>query len=147
MAERLRGKEVDIRVAVDGVLRSGLFKNTTEWEVTPRDELPETELIGKDETSLDYLHSGWDLSWSGHIEDPDGINFMDELVELQRQRVALPRVSITFVYRFRDEAIRDRQVVYRNCKIKLGREGASGRTDYVETAYEAKSGRRTTLQL
>lgn len=147
MPERLRGKEVDIRVAVDSVLRSGLFKSVTEWEVTPRDELPETELVGKDETSLDYIHSGWDLSWTGHTEDADSINFMDELVELQRQRVVVPRVTISLLYRFRDESIPDVQVVYRNCKIKIAREGVSGRTEYLETAYEAKSGRRSTLRL
>ncbi len=147
MAERIRGKEVDIRVAVDGVLRSGLFKNVTEWEVTPRDELPETELIGKDETSLDFLHSGWDLSWTGHTEDSDSINFMDEIVELQRQRVALPRITISFLFRFRDESIPDRQVVYRGCKMKIDREGVSGRTEYLETAYSAKAEKRTTMNL
>lgn len=147
MADRLRGKETDIRVAVDGVLRTALFKNTTEWEVTPRDELPETELIGQDETALDYIHNGWDLTWTNHVEDSDGIAFMDELVELQRQRVALPRVTITFLFRFRDESIPDKQVVYRNCRIKQDREGAASRTEFLETSYSAKAGRRTTLPL
>lgn len=147
MAERIRGKEVDIRVAVEGILRTGLFKNCTEWEVTPRDELVETELIGQDETALDYLHNGWDLSWKTHVEDSDSIAFLDEVVDLQRQRVALPLITITFLYRFRDPSIRDRQVVYRKCKVKQDREGVSSRTDYLEVGYSAKTGRRSTLLL
>lgn len=147
MPDRLRGKETDIRVAVEGVLRSGLFKNVTEWETTPRDELPETELIGQDETAIDYIHNGWDLSWTKHVEDPDGINFLEELIELQRQRVTLPPITITLLYRFRDEGLRDVQMVYRNCKLKNDREGASSRTDYLEAAYSAKCKRRTVQTL
>lgn len=147
MAERIRGKEVDIRVAVEGVLRSGLFKNVTEFEVTPRDELPETELIGQDETALDYIHNGWDITWTAQQEDADSIDFLDELVDMQRQRVALPSITITLLYRFRDPTVRNRQVVYRKCKVKQDREGAASRTDYLEVAYSAKTQRRTTQLL
>jgi hypothetical protein len=147
MPQRQRGLDIIMKVAVEGVLRPGLFENVTGLTVNNRDELTETPLLGKDVDTVDYIHNGWDLQWTAQPEDADGIDFCDQLVSLQKQRLPLPPITISIEYRYRDPSIQNRLVVYRGVVLKPDSESFQNRQDYVENQYSAKAERRSTIVL
>jgi hypothetical protein len=147
MSLRLRGIEVTVRVLVEGVLRQGLFRHLTQFTRNNREDIPETELLGQQETELDFIHSGFDLSWSCQIEDADNLAFVDELIAIQRDKQPLPPITIQVEYRFRDPRILPRMAIYRGVVMKEDSESFSSRTDYIECQYSAKAKRRTVMQL
>jgi hypothetical protein len=147
MAERIRGREVSVKVSVDGRLRFGLFRHITTFTRNNKDEIVETPLLGQDVDALDYIHNGFDLSWTSQIEDAENLDFVDELITLQREGRPLPQITISVEYRFRDPAVQDRMVVYRGVKMKEDSEGFSNRTAYVECQYSAKATKRSVIAL
>lgn len=147
MADRIRGREVTVRVSVEGRLRFGLFRHITSFTRNNRDDIPETPLLGKDVDSLDYIHNGFDLQWSCHVEDADNLEFVDELINIQREGLPLPPITIQVEYKFRDPAIQDKMVTYRGVKMKEDSESFQNRADYVEVSYSAKAERRSIINI
>lgn len=147
MAARIRGLDITVKVAVAGVLRHGLFKNVTTFTRNNRQDLPETELLGQQETELDFIHNGYDLQWTAQQEDADAMDFVDTLVQLQIDRSPIPPITISAEYRYRDPGIQDRLVVYRDCKMKEDSESFARRSDFVENTFSAKAKRRTVMAL
>ena len=64
----LRGEEVSVRIAVDGVVLGGTLFKLTDFTATPRTEINEDDYLGEQETDLDIQHHGWDLSMSFDVQ-------------------------------------------------------------------------------
>lgn len=147
MAGRIRGLDINVKVAVQGVLNYALFKNVKTFTRNNRQDLPETELLGQQEVALDFIHNGYDLSWTAEQEDPGAQDFVETLVQLQVARAPLPPITISVEYMYRDPSIQDRLIVYRDCVMKEDSEEFGKRSDFVENKFSAKAKKRTVMTL
>jgi hypothetical protein len=147
MSQRIRGSEVTLRIAVDGVIQNGSLFKVKDFTVTPRQDIVETDYIGENETDLDFQHHGFDLSWSVDMLDAITINLLSTLIEREQRHLRHPIVTIAVIYAFREDAIAGggRVVVYHDVVMKQGDEGFGGRKEYVSVKYEAKCKKREVL--
>lgn len=146
MSLRIRGSEVTMRVAVDGVTAGGSMFKVTDFTVTPRQDLQEADYMGEPETDLDVMHHGYDLSWSVDMLDATTIDLLDDIAQRNENHLAPQDITITVIYTFRTQGSGGRIVVYHDCVMKQDEEGFSGRKERVKTKYTAKAKKRETLQ-
>jgi hypothetical protein len=138
MSERLRGGEVMLKFSIDGVLAGGSFLKVTDFEITPRDELTESDFIGEDESDIDYRHDGFDFSFSTHELDDSTRRFLAQCVANHEDHVAPPSVTMTVVYPYRGTDGRASTEVYRRCRMKVDSTGFQGRKEYLATKFSGK---------
>lgn len=139
MSERLRGLEVLVRFSVEGVLQSGTFVKITDFTITPRDELPEADYLGEDESDIDYRHDGFDFSGTVHVLDASTHAYLSTLVFNHENKLAPPNVTMTVIYGFRSgSGATPVSETYRQCRMKLDETGFSGRKEYVASKISGK---------
>ena len=145
MSARIRGQEVDIRVAVDGQLQEGTLLKVQDFTATPRTDLTEEDFIGEPQTDLDIQHHGFDLAFTVQVQDHRAIDFLTDIVSREEQRLAHPDITITVLYGFRESDAEDRVEIYQDVFLKIGENGFPGRKEYVTTAFEGKCKKRIPL--
>ncbi len=147
MSLRIRGSEVTLRIAIDGVAQVGSMLKVSDFTVTPRQDLQEADYMGEAESDLDVQHHGYDLAWSVDMLDATTIDILDDIASRNEAHLAPQDITITVIYTFRDTSSgAGRIVVYHDCVMKQDEEGFSGRKERVKTKYTAKAKTRETLQ-
>lgn len=141
MSERLRGLEVTIRFSVDGSLLGGTFVKCTDFTITPRDELPETDFIGEDESDIDYRHDGFDFSGSFQELDRATRQYLALLVFNHEQHIAPPDVTMMVDYGYRDGITV--LETFRKCRMKIDETTIGSRKDYVTCKVSGKAKKYT----
>lgn len=136
MSERLRGLEVVVRFSSEGQLLGGTFVKITDFTITPRDELPEADFIGEDESDIDYRHDGFDFSGSLQELDAATRAYLSTLVFNHEQHIAPPDVTMMVIYGYRTS----QQVTetYRKCRMKIDEIAIPGRKEYVTSKLSGK---------
>lgn len=150
MSQRLRGQEATLRIAVDGQTQAGTMFKVKDFNVTPRQDIQETDYTGEDETDLDFQHHGFDLSWSVDMLDDTTIKLLSKLIDRELAHQKHPEITATVIYAFREGAAvgGGKVVVYHtNFILKQGEEGFSGRKEYVHVKFEAKCKKRDVLEV
>ncbi len=145
MSARIRGQEITARLTLDGQPLGGSFFKITEFTTTPRDDLTEEPFLGELEDDLDYMHHGWDFSFTTQIDDHQTIDFLTEIITREQNARPHPAITLTIFYTFRERTALSRTIVYRNVFLKVGEEGFSGRKDFVTNSFEGKAKRRIVL--
>jgi hypothetical protein len=145
MSLRIRGQEVTLRVAIDGVTQQGSMFKVTDFTMTPRQDLQEADYIGEAETDLDVMHHGFDFSFSVDMQDGTSIDLLDDIVARQLAIATPQDVTITVIYNMRETGVSGRVVTYHTCFLKVDEEGAPGRKERVKTKFTCKAKKRETL--
>ena len=108
----------------------------TDFSITPRDELPEADFLGEDESDIDYRHDGFDFSGSVQELDAATRQYLALLVFNHETHVAPPDVTMMVIYNYRDGT----QVTetYRKCRMKVDEISFGGRKEYITTKLSGK---------
>jgi hypothetical protein len=145
MSLRIRGQEVTLRVAIDGVVKEGSMFKVTDFTTTPRTDLQEADYIGESETDLDIQHHGFDFSFSVDMQDGVTIDLLDDIANRNANAETPQYVTVTVMYTMREANTSGRIVVYHDCFIKVDEEGAPGRKERIKTKFTCKAKSRNTL--
>ena len=145
MSLRIRGSEVTVRIAVDGAVLQGSMIKLQEFTATPRTDLMEEDYLGELETDLDIQHHGWDLSFTVHQQDETTLQLFETIIDRERAQQRHPDITMTVIYRFREELANNRVEVYHDVFLKITEQGFSGRKEYVSVGFEGKSKRRSLI--
>lgn len=147
MSARIRGQEVSARFSVDGQPQTGSWHKLTDFTVTPRAEIMETDFIGEDRSDLDFHHHGFDISFSVQNQDAKTLEFLSTLVDRQDQRSPHPNIVMTVIYSFREPGVRDKAEVYQDLFLKVDEFGFGGRKEYVTTRFSGKAKDRSLISI
>lgn len=142
MSQKMRGQEITMRIAVDGVVQSGSMVKLTDFSATPRTDINEDDYLGEKETDLDIQHHGWDLGFSIDYEDAAGIELCEDIVGRESNNEQHPRITITVIYTFREEGKRGKIATYRDVFLKQDEETAGGRKEKVKGKFSGKCKKR-----
>lgn len=136
--ERIRGKEATIRLQIDAQPATGSFLKTKDFTLTPRQEVVETDFLGEPETDLDFMHHGYDFSFSAHVVDRQTIDFLQNIVDRDRSGLSYPRLTLNVVFAFRLAGIRAKALVLPKVIMKVNEIGFSDRKEYITQSFEGK---------
>jgi hypothetical protein len=143
MSLRIRGQEVTVRLSVDQEPQKGTFLKVSDFTVTPRQEIKEDDFLGELESDLDFMHHGFDFSFSCQVQDESAINFLENIVEANRNADPHPDITMTVIYKFREADAKNKVEVYHQVFMKVDDTGFGGRKDYVKTKFSGKCKRRS----
>lgn len=142
MSQKMRGQELTMRIAVDGILQRGSLVKLTDFTATPRTDIIEEDYLGEKETDLDIQHHGWDGSFNIDYEDAAGIELCENILSREENNESHPRITITVIYTFREPGQRGKIAVYRDCFMKQDEESAGGRKERVKGKFSFKCKQR-----
>lgn len=145
MSQKMRGQELTMRIAVDGVVQNGSLIKLTDFNATPRTDINEDDYLGEKETDLDIQHHGWDLAFNIDYEDAAAIALCEEILDREQNNEAHPRITITVIYTFRDPTKRGKIAVYRDVFLKQDEESAGGRKEKVKGKFSGKCKKRVIM--
>lgn len=137
MSERIRGQEVLIRLSIDGVLQSGGWIKVTDFTLTPRTDLNETDFIGEDESDVDLQHHGFDFSGTMHELAGEIRQYLSQMVANHEAHVAPPNVTMMVQWGFRGAGAQHVVETYRKAVLKLD-ESSVSRKEFVQTKFSGK---------
>lgn len=146
MSLKIRGEEVSMRVAVDGIVIGGSLLKVTDFTATPRTDLTEDDYLGEQETDIDIQHHGWDLAWTVDMQDGETIDLLEDIIGREANNQAHPKITITVIYTFREGTSRGRVAVYHAVFLKVDEEGAGGRKEKVKVKFAGKCKKRSILR-
>lgn len=147
MSLRQRGEEIAIRFVKDGTPMVGSWLKVQDFEVTPQQDLKETDFLGETETDYDRQHHGYGIAWTWHNLDASLVAYLDEIVDAEANHQAPEDLRVQVMYSFRDPTKRPLVVTYYNGVCRISSEGFRGRKEYVETKCEGRYQKRKTQQL
>ncbi len=147
MSLKLRGAEVTITIASDGIRLGGSLLKLTDFSETLRSDLNEDDYLGEQATDLDTQFHGWDLSFAFDVQDAVVIELVEDLVDRMTNQEAPPEVTITAIYNFREPGARGKMKVYRQVFLKPGEETVGGRKEKVKGKFEGKCKHRQVLNV
>jgi hypothetical protein len=139
--KRIRGQEVNIMFTIDGVPQKHSFTNVMDFNVSQQAEVTKTDHVGKNESTLDFQHSGWDFDFSLQVSDPSLQAFIKKIVGNDASHVAYPVVNMTVAYNYRDPSIPRLVQTYMDAVIK-GDESFGSRKDFVTFKMSGSAERR-----
>jgi len=142
---RIRGQEVTIRISVDGKPQEGTWARVKDFSVSERTELVEENYVGDQYTSLDRMRNGYDLSFTVDMQDRSVIDFIDSDINNEENQDALPAVTISVLYSFRDGTSPVGEVYY-DAVLKIAEQSMT-REEYVSYSIEAKAQRKKVLEI
>lgn len=145
MSLKMRGQEVTLRVAVDGVVQEGSMFKATDWTATPRTDINEDDYIGEQETDLDVQHHGWDVAFTVHTIDSKALDLIDEIIAREQAHTSHPDITFTVIYTFREPGTRGKIYVYHEVFLKADEEGAGGRKEKHKVKFTGKAKKRVPL--
>lgn len=147
MSLKVRGQEVTLLLAVDGVDQEGSMTKVTDFSVTPRTDLVEDDYLGEDETDIDIQHHGYDLSFSVDMTDDSTFVLWDDIVSREKAHTAHPRITLKAIYTFREPGVRPRMTVYPQLYLKMDEEGVGGRKEKGKVKFSGKNKKRILMAL
>src|SRR5262245_58655921 len=100
MTLRQRGEEVAVRFINDGTPMVGSWLKVMDLEVTPQQDLKETDFLGETTTDYDRQHHGWGISWTWHNLDAELVDYLDKLVEREANHQAPEDLRVQVMYSF-----------------------------------------------
>jgi hypothetical protein len=136
MSERIRGLEVTIRLSIEGELQGGTLIKFSDFSITPRAEVTESDFLGEDESDIDFRHDGFDFSGTAHELDATARAFLALLVFNHENHIAPPNVTMTVIFGYRDG--RPVSETYYGAKMKVDETSFGSRKDYVTTKISGK---------
>ncbi len=145
MSLRIRGQEVTLRLAIDGVTQEGSMFKVSDFTTTVRQDLQEADYIGENETDIDVQHHGFEFSFSVDMQDATTIDLLDDITARNAAHARPQDITITVIYTFREPGKSGRLVVYHECFLKVDEEGVAGRKERVKTKFTCKAKKRETL--
>lgn len=138
MSLRIRGQEQTLQVIVEGQDQVGTFLNVTDWTVTPRADLVETDIVGQDETSLDVQYHGVDFKFTVQEEDSKARQFFSDMMDRQRNRERPQKIIIIAHNTYRDSTDPENNMVITNAVMIPTEFGNSGRKEYSKVPFSGK---------
>ena len=138
MSSKLRGEEVALNIAVDGVIQNGSLIKVTSFTATPRTDINEDDYLGEQETDLDIQHHGWDVAFEFDHQDAVGVNLTEEIIDRETSHDQHPEITITAIYNYRQPGARAVMMVYNSVTLKCTQENVGGRKEKVKGKFEGK---------
>src|SRR5262252_2087769 len=142
MSLRQRGEEVSVRFLLNNAPMGGSWLKVQDFEVTPQEDLKESDFLGESETDYDRQHHGYSLTWTCHILDGALLDYLDQVAAAEAAHLAPEDLRVQVLYAFRDPTVKKRVVTYYRGVVKVASEGFRGRKEYVETKFEARYQKR-----
>jgi hypothetical protein len=136
MSQRIRGQEATIQVIVNGDLKGGSFARVTDFNLTPRSEIMESDFLGEVESDLDFAHHGYDFDFSLHEEDTQARDLLFQLVSAEAARERHPAINVVVTFAYRGGTTST--IVLQNCFLKMDSLAIGGRKDYVSNKFSGK---------
>lgn len=138
MPERLRGQEVQVQFLVDGDAKAGSFHKVTDFRLTPRDDLSDSDFIGQPTSEPDHQHHGFDFSFSNHEQDPGPVAVMLKIQDRLNRGLPYPKVTIIAIRVYRELGQPPKTLVMSPCVVKMDSYEVGGRKDYVRNTWSGK---------
>ena len=138
MSQGIRGKECTVQVVIDGDLKGGTFAKVAEFNLTPRQEISETDFLGEVESDLDINHKGYDFSFTTQAQDNKALKLLLDIVARERARVAHPSINVVVTFEYRSATEPAEVIVLENCFLKHDSTSIGGGSDYVTHAWSGK---------
>lgn len=138
MSIRIRGQEATIRLQVEGRPQTGSFLKTLDFELTPRQDLQETDFNGEAETDIDLMHHGYDFKFTAHVVDDSTIAYLRDVADRHATGQAPPRVTLVVILAYREPGARPRSIVLPASVMKVGALGSPDRKQFITHAFEGK---------
>lgn len=136
MSQRIRGQEATVQVIVNGDLKGGSFARVTDFNLTPRTEIQETDFLGETETDLDIAHHGYDFDFTIQEEDTKARDFLLQIVLAEQNHEAHPAVNVVVTFSYRTGTTST--IVLQSCFMKLDSLAVGGRKDFVTNKFSGK---------
>lgn len=133
MSQRNRGSETTIQVIVDGDLKNGSWAKITDFELTPKQEVTETQFLGEMEDDHDFGHYGWGLSFTCQELDQKLRDVMFDLVSREQGRAAYPAIQIVVTIKHRAGQNALETLVLGEVVFKFDSLSMAGKKDYLNT--------------
>lgn len=147
MSLRQRGEEISVRFILEGAPMPGSWQKVSDLEVTPQQDLKESDFLGESTTDYDRQHHGFGLTWTFHNLDRLLVEYLDSVVDTEAQHQAPEDLRVQVLYSYRDPDQRPLVVTYFNGVTKIASESFGGRKEYVTTKCEARYRQRKTVVL
>lgn len=131
---RMRGKEAQLQIIFGTTRLAGSMRKITDWELTPRSDIVQTQFTGETRENNDLIVKGYDLTFNTHVNDFKWwTEVWDVIQTAERKGEPLPQITIVLTLSQRDGSI-NQIVCSDDLVMKLDSLGASGE-DYVPLAW------------
>lgn len=103
MGQRVKGQEVEVRIAVDGVDQATLT-DIRNFEVTPKFEKLEEQYLGNQTKRYDEIFHGVDFKMDMHFSSAKMFEFIKSVIDRAQRRTPGTTVNIRAKLNFSDGA-------------------------------------------
>lgn len=134
MSARIRNKEAQMRLAVDGRDLEKSFLKVTDWEVTPQVTIEKTSFTGESRPDADTNHQGYDFSFTIQELGGDVEDLVQLLDELDLDHKPVPNIMVSVYRLFRQPGEGDRMAVYENAVMKCDSQRGEG-SSYINSRW------------
>jgi len=138
MSLRIRGQEQTLQVIIEGKDQVGTFLNVSNFKVTPRIDITETDFVGQEESDLDEQYHGVDFDFTVQKEDAKSREFLMDIITRQRNRQRPPRVTLILHDEFRDSQDPSSNLTITNALMKPDSDESTGRKNYADVSFSGK---------
>lgn len=135
MSLRIRGSEQTLQIIVEGQDQNGTFLNVTDWKVTPKIDIVETDFCGQDETDVDIQAHGIGFSFTVQEQDSKARKLWMDLVSRQKNRERPAKCIIIVHNEYRDTSNPNDNLVISAAVMKPDEFSNSGRKEYSKVPF------------
>jgi len=142
MSFRTRGQENTITIRVEG---KELVLQSEDFTITVNNEVMKTDFMGETASDLDYMHDGYDFSFSAHEADDSVLQFVAESDRRDGLGLAPQLCSVSVATLFRDGR---RAVQVFPAAIMIVKDRSfGGRKEYTKYSFEGSAKQMAILTL
>lgn len=138
----VRGSEVTVRFSIEGQPQGGTFERIEDFTVSEKSDITELDFMGKARTEFDYQLHGYEFSFTGHMTDATGLNFMELLSEREKARQAYPSVTMIVIHTFREPGLQPVIHTYKGVVMQTESVEFGSRKDYVKQKFKGMASYR-----
>lgn len=133
MSQRNRGSETTVQVIIDGDLKNGSWAKVTDFELTPKQEVTETQFLGELEDDHDFFHAGYSYSMTCQELDAKLRDVLLDFVSREQARAAYPSIQIVVTIKHRAGQDATEVLVLGECVFKFDSLSIGGKKDFLNT--------------
>ena len=138
-SKRIRGQEALVQVSIDGELQIGSFFKVRDFRTSERGDLVEESYLGELADDLDYMHHGFDGSFTLDNEDAGTLAFLADIVAREQSAEEHPDIVVTVTYIYRDPNLDPVTESYSEVVMRRSEQAIGGRKEYVQSTFEFKA--------
>lgn len=101
MSRRIRSKEADIQIIVNGSRLGKSMRKVTDFRLEPTAEFTRTPFVGQARDSNDINITGYEFSFTTHVNDFEWWDIWQDIADREELGAELPTITLTVTYKLR----------------------------------------------